>query len=165
MARTTGWYWPWLLGAGLAGIVGVNVLMAVVASSDASGTVVEPDYYRKAVAWDSTMGVRAASARLGWRATAVLAGAAPGAAALEVRLTDAQGAGVTGATVVATLIHNADAARHLAVPLRDAGDGRYVAAPALSHLGRWEVRIEATRGDARFVAVEHTDLVAQPGDE
>jgi len=163
MALQKGWYWPWLLAGGLAAVVGVNSYMAVIASSDANGSVVEPDYYRKAVAWDSTMAVQAASDRLGWRAQASLAEVSGGAAALEVRLTDAQGAAVTGAAVEATLIHNADAATHIAVALTDLGDGRYGASPALAHLGRWEVRIAASRAGAHFVATEHTDLVAPGG--
>ena len=64
-----GWYWPWLLATGLLGIVAVNVTMLFVANSDANGSVVEPDYYRKAVQWDSTMAHRAASDRLGWTAS------------------------------------------------------------------------------------------------
>lgn len=157
-----GWYWPLLLAAGMSGIVGVNVWMLVVASGDANGSVVEPDYYRKAVAWDSTMALRAASDRLGWHTELSLTGASGAASSLELRLADASGAGIAGATVLATLIHNADAARHVDVALRDLGDGRYAAEPALTHPGLWEVRISAVRGAAHFVETRHTDLTARP---
>lgn len=165
MTRKSGWYWPWLLVLGMSGIVGVNVWMLVVASGDANGSVVEPDYYRKAVAWDSTMAVRAASERLGWRTELSLTGASGAPASLEVRLADASGAGIAGAAVTATLIHNADAARHVDVRLRDLGDGRYAAEPALAHPGLWEVRIEATRGTAHFAETRHTDLAVRPAAE
>ncbi len=162
-----GWYWPLLLIAGMSGIVGVNVWMLVVASGDANGSVVEPDYYRKAVAWDSTMALRAASDSLGWGTELSLsgspaAGPAPGGALLELRISDARGAAVSGATVQATLIHNADASRHVEVALKDAGDGRYTGAPVLAHPGLWEVRIDARRGRAHYLETRHTDLVARP---
>ena len=164
MAAKRGWYWPLLLALGMSGIVGVNVWMLVVASGDANGAVVEPDYYRKAVAWDSTMAVRAASDLLKWRAEVSLTGATGAAAMLEIQLADSVGGGVAGAQVAATLIHNADAARHVEVTLRDLGDGRYVGEPTLTHGGLWEVRISAVRGAAHFVHTRHTDLAARPGD-
>jgi nitrogen fixation protein FixH len=164
MAPKQGWYWPLLLGLGMSGIVGVNVWMLVVASGDANGSVVEPDYYRKAVAWDSTMAVRAASDRLLWRAEVSLTGASGAASTLEIQLADSTGAGVAGAQVAATLIHNADAARHVEVTLRDLGDGRYAGEPVITHGGLWEVRITAVRGAEHFVHTRHTDLAARHGD-
>lgn len=162
MTFKKGWYWPFLLGAGMLGIVGVNTTMLFVANGDRNGSVVEPDYYRKAVAWDSTMALRAASDSLGWHAEVELGvGNGPGAL-LELRITDAAGAAVSGATVTATLIHNIDAARHVDVVLRDVGGGRYAADAPLAHAGRWEVRVAADLGAARFVATRHADL-ALPG--
>jgi len=145
----------------MAGIVGVNVVMAFVAGGDANGAVVEPDYYRKAVQWDSTMALRAASARLGWTADVALHEGPRGDTGVDVRLTDGAGAAVTGATVSATLIHNADAARHLDVMLRDLGGGRYAVEAALDHPGQWEVRIDAVRGGAHFVDSQRAEL--RPG--
>ena len=162
MKKHTGWYWPWLLVLGMSGIVGVNVWMLVVASGDANGSVVEPDYYRKAVAWDSTMALRSASDALGWRTELSLTGASGAATSLELRIADASGTCIAGAAVKATLIHNADAARHVDVQLRDLGDGRYAAEPALTHPGLWEVRIEAVRGASHFAETRHTDLTARP---
>ena len=127
--------------------------MLFVANSDANGVVVEPDYYRKAVQWDSTMAHRAASDLLGWTATVALsadaaaAGADEGAATVRVTLTDAAGAGVTGAAVQAVLIHNADAGRPIELQLRDEGAGRYGVNVPLAHPGLWEVRVNASRGD------------------
>ncbi len=153
MALKRGWYWPWLLTAGMSGIVGVNVAMLFVARSDANGVVVEQDYYRKAVQWDSTMALRDESARLGWHATVTL-----GSPAIELALTDATGAGVIGARVQATLIHNADAGRPTEVALQDLGDGRYGGAAVLAHRGLWEVRIRADRGGERFASTTRAEL-------
>lgn len=166
-----GWYWPWLLLAGMGGVVGANVWMAVVATSDANGSVVEPDYYRKAVRWDSTMAERTASDALGWTVTAALSAdaaapeATPATATVNLTLLDRAGRGVAGAEVQVTLIHNADAGRPTELALRDLGDGRYGAEARLAQWGLWEVRVRARRGAAdeaeRFVAITHTDLLAR----
>lgn len=160
MARKQGWYWPWLLAAGMGGVVVSNVWMAVVATSDANGSVVEPDYYRKAVQWDSTMALRAASDALGWRADVAIAGAVGAPARLELRLIDRDGAGVAGATVQVVLIHNTAAADHVNLVLRDVGEGRYVAEPMLPYPGQWEVRLDAVRGGEHFVGSRRADLTA-----
>lgn len=161
MTRTRGWYWPWLLGAGMLGIVGVNVGMLFTARGDRNGAVVEPDYYRKAVTWDSTMARRGESARLGWTATVTLEADARAAAptAVRIELEDAGGAPVDGASVAATLIHNADAGRPLSVRLRERASGAYEGTAQLAFPGRWEVRIVATRGTERFEVTAHTDLL------
>lgn len=154
-----GWQWPLLIGLALAFTVGVNVVMLFAAGSDPNGSVVEQDYYRKAVEWDRTMARRAASAALGWTATATLgAGVRDDAASsragsarrLQVTLRDASGAAIADADVSATLIHNREASTPVALALRPAGDGRYEAEGALAHTGQWEVRIVARRGTERF---------------
>lgn len=164
-----GWYWPWSLAAGLLGFAGLNIAMLFVANSDANGSVVEPDYYRKAVAWDSTMARRAASDLLGWTATVTLsvdaaAGTAPRAATttLRVVLADSSGVGVTGAVVHAVLIHNADAGHPLQLALRERGDGHYDANAPLRHSGRWEVRVSAERAGEHFEVIAHAELDSRP---
>lgn len=161
-----GWQWPVLIGLSLAFTVGVNVVMLFASGADPNGTVVEPDYYRKAVEWDRTMERRAASAALGWTATATLgavtgaaSSAASGAAAgksptastrtLRVELRDAAGASISDAEVSATLIHNREASAP--VPIALAADaGGYSGAGQLVHAGQWEVRIVARRGSERY---------------
>lgn len=159
-----GWQWPVLITLSLAFTVGVNVVMLFAAGSDPNGTVVEPDYYRKAVEWDRTMARRAASASLGWSATARLGTAQAAGSAeasgiatsvrqssreLHVALRDAAGAPITDAEVSATLIHNREASAPVAVALK-AVDGAYAGTGVLTHAGEWEVRIVARRGTERF---------------
>jgi hypothetical protein len=48
-------------------------------------------------------------------------------------------------------IHNRDASRHLVADLAEDADG-YAAPLALRHAGRWELRIDAARDSAHFVA-------------
>lgn len=152
-----GWQWPVLVTAALMFTVGVNVVMLVAATADPNGTVVEPDYYRKAVDWDRTMARRAASAALGWRATATL-GALDGATRpLSVTLVDAAGTPVLADEVHATLIHNRKAStpRELTLRRDDAGTYRVDAPERLA--GLWELRISARRGDERFIATTHVN--------
>ncbi len=145
-----GWQWPLLIGLALAFTVGVNVAMLFAAGADPNGTVVEADYYRKAVEWDRTMARRAASDALGWRATGRIGAIAAGSREVALTLQDAAGAPLVGAEVGATLIHNREAAAPVSVPLVEQGNGRYVAMAPLWHRGMWEVRIVARRGAERF---------------
>lgn len=152
-----GWQWPLLVTAALVFTVGVNVVMLVAATADPNGTVVEPDYYRKAVDWDRTMARRAASAALGWRATATL-GALDGATRpLAVRIVDRDGAAVIADEVHATLIHNRKASTPRELTLRRDASGQYrVDAPERLG-GLWELRISARRGDERFIVTTHVN--------
>lgn len=143
-----GWMWPLGVVAALLFTVSANVVMLVAASSDANGSVVEPEYYRKAVEWDRTLAHRAASERLGWTARVTINPAAPGT--LRVLLTDSLGAAVRGADVAVTMIHNRDAANPLRVTLPSTGNGAYEAQLTVPHRGQWEVRVQARRESLRF---------------
>ncbi len=165
MTDKRGAYWPWLLTLALLFTVSANVVMLFAANSDRNGSVVEPDYYRKAVAWDSTMARRAASDRLGWRAVATVERSVAGAASegeVVVRITDAAGAAVQGAKVTATLIHNLDAGRPTLLRFRESPGRGYAARTRIAHPGRWEVRIEAERDGAQFLATEIVDAREGP---
>lgn len=152
-----GWQWPVLVTAALAFTVGVNVVMFVAANADPNGTVVEPDYYRKAVEWDRTMARRAASDLLGWSARVSLAPAAGGRRHVTVSVRDSSGAAVTGAEVHVTLIHNREASQPVQATLALGADGAYFGDVGVPRQGLWEVRVDARRGEERFVATVHTE--------
>lgn len=147
-----GWQWPLLVTAALLFTVGVNVVMLFAAGGDPNGTVVEPDYYRKAVEWDRTMARRAASDRLGWVSTAEVGALAAGRRDVRVTLRDRDGAPITDAAVEVTLIHNLDAAVPVHGTLR-AQDGGYAASFEIPRGGQWEVRVHAERAAARHLNV------------
>lgn len=152
-----GWQWPLLVVAALAFTVGVNVVMLFAAKADPNGTVTEPDYYRKAVEWDRAMARQAASAQLGWTAAATIGAAARDGRDVAVTIVDAEGRPLSGADVVVTLIHNLAAATHVEGHLLERESGRYsqrIAAPAA---GRWEVRVEARRGEQRYTRTLHAE--------
>ena len=56
----------------LALTVGANFWLYVAANDD-RGIAIEPDYYQKAVAWDSSMAQARENRRSGWRVTPSLA--------------------------------------------------------------------------------------------
>lgn len=148
----SGKWWPLALAAVLGVTVAANVFL-LYAANDRNAAAVEPDYYRKAVAWDSTAAQAARSAGLGWRIdAAILPLDARGAGVVQVRIADPDGAPVAGARVTCTAIHNLDAGRRpQAATVLDA-DGAGTLTLPLRRAGLWELRFMATRGAERFTA-------------
>jgi nitrogen fixation protein FixH len=146
-----GWQWPVLVTAALLFTVGVNVVMLFAAGGDPNGTVVEPDYYRKAVEWDRTMARRAASDRLAWTSAVSLGAAVDGRRELLLTLRDSAGVAVRDADVTVTLIHNLEASTPLQGALSARGEV-YAGALGAARSGQWEVRVEARRGAERYTA-------------
>lgn len=149
--------WPLLITAALAFTVVANMIMLFAAGGDPNASVVEPDYYRKAVEWDSTMARRSASDRLGWAAAVSLGGTVDGVRQVAVLLRDSTGMMVEGATIELTLIHNREASRPVSLTLQAAGAEGYEGTAAAPLNGRWEVRVDARRGDDRFLATLHAE--------
>jgi nitrogen fixation protein FixH len=141
--------WPLAVVAVLAVTVGANVVIYLLAR-DPGAAVVERDYYRRAVAWDSTMADERRSAELGWRLQAELGAVGADGAPLTVRLAGRDGVPLSGATVRVEAVHNRDAGHPVAAALVPAGDGRYAARLPLRHAGLWELRFTAARGGERF---------------
>jgi nitrogen fixation protein FixH len=141
--------WPIAIVVVLAATVAGNIVVYVLAGRG-TGDLVEPDYYARAVAWDSTQADRAASAALGWRADASLARATGGGAAFRLRLWDRAGRPVPGATVSVEGIHNLDPLRRVRGTFVTGPDGTARAHLPFDRAGLWELRVTARRGAARF---------------
>ena len=60
--------WPIAIAGVLGGTVAANAFILVEANR--GNVAIEPDYYRKAVAWDSTLAQAGRNAQLAWRITA-----------------------------------------------------------------------------------------------
>lgn len=142
--------WP----IGIVAALATNVIFTVVTIRLANqpGTeVVEADYYRKAVAWDSTSAIRDASAKLGWTLDAAITPTAPSRARLAVTLADDAGAPIEAANVKVTAIHNRRAEHPVTATL--ARDARgYGADLPLDRPGLWELRFEVRRGTEVFTS-------------
>lgn len=147
--------WP----LAIAGVLGVTVIAngyLIYQANDRDAAVVEPDYYRKALAWDSTLAERRHDADLGWRIEASIGPVGRGAD-VRARLTDRDGRAIEGASVVVHAIHNLDAGHPVVATLPDAGDGLYVARLPLRFAGLWELRFAVTRRGEHFTADARCD--------
>jgi nitrogen fixation protein FixH len=144
--------WPGMV-FGLIGLnFGVVAVTFYLAHSDPSFAV-EPDYDRKALAWDETSRLAARSAALGWTATLeVPPPDAAGDRPFTVRLTDRAAAPVDGATVQIEAFASARASERRRINLRRVEPGLYEGALGRAAGGLWEFRITATRDTERFEA-------------
>ncbi len=143
-------WWPVALVAVLVVTVGANVALLWKANSDPSFAV-EPDYYRRAVLWDSTVARRARSDALQWRAVVQMAPPEEGQATILVTLTDAGGRPVDSADVRVEASHNAEGANLHEAKLLATGPGSYAARIPTAARGLWRVDLTAARGDEQFV--------------
>ena len=150
--------WPLALVAVLGMTVAANVWL-LWAANDEQSRAFEPDYYQKALAWDSTMAEASRSAALGWRVSAWLEAANRPDGRLRVVLADSAGNPINGAAVTATATPIAHADRAATVVLTATAAG-YQAEFPLVYRGLYEIRIEAARGSDRFV----TSVRGTPGD-
>lgn len=150
--------WPIGVAVILGATVVGNLVMMKVANGDPSFAI-EPNYYQKAVQFDSTMAEAKRSAALGWSATStIVASGAANAHTVTVHLLDAQLQPVQGATVTITALFNARANDVLSATLHESAPGLYEASLAARYPGQWEVRVDAVRGTDHFVESTRTDV-------
>lgn len=150
--------WPTLITAALLANLGLGVVLIRVANADRHFAV-EPDYYRKAVEWDSTRAQERRNIALGWHLAPAL-GAVDGIAdpELAVVLRDPSGAPIAGATVTVEAFQVAHAAEVLTARLAESdASGRYLARVPVRRTGLWELRLVASRGETRFTATIRLD--------
>ena len=149
MKRST--LWPIGIATILLTTVAVNFALMYVAGDDPSFAI-EPNYYAKAVAWDSTMAQSARNEHLGWRVVPALAPfSTNGGAVLSVSVFDSTGAPIDDATVKVAALYNGRANVVLESTLRHA-DSAYRGSLPVTHRGQWELRFDVTRGSDRFTS-------------
>ena len=153
--------WPLTLALVLALFVVANALLWIVAA-DPNGSAVEPDYYRKALAWDGVQAQQRVNAGLGWTVQPRFAEGAGGGApsVLEATVVDAAGRPLEGAQVSVTAIHNAFAGHPIALTLAPSGRGVYAGRAEFPRAGLWELRFKVTQGGRSFTADLHADAPA-----
>jgi nitrogen fixation protein FixH len=153
-----GRYWAWGPGLLLTALLGTQLTVLHFVLRDPAFAV-EPDYYRQAITWDERQELERQSRALGWHAS-LSAGMAPGGVEMhtELRLTDAAGAALEGATVRAHAFQNARASQIFDVALLERIPGSYAADIPSGRVGLWEFRLEATRGAAAFRTVLRSEV-------
>ena len=153
-----GWGWPVGVSAILVATMGLNVWVYRVANDDPSFAV-EPDYYQKAVDWDSTLAQRRQNLVLGWHLSPRLEAFTPnGGALLQVTLTDASGAPIRDATVRVAAFFNARANDIIDSTLVRDSAGYAVRLP-VKRGGVWELQFDVRRGAQRFTATSRVEAV------
>jgi nitrogen fixation protein FixH len=166
--------WPTIVVVALAGNVALGITLARIAGSDPSFAV-EPDYYAKAVAWDSVQAQRDRNRELGWQVTPRLGPVTEGATAeLTLGVADRDGAPLLGATLTVEAMPVVQASHVVTATLTDRdGTGAYRAPVAVDRAGLWELRLTAVRGAERFTANLRLDasatavatiITSRPGD-
>ena len=151
--------WPLAIVAVLGVTVLANGVLLWEARQPAAGGL-EPDYYHRALAWDTTQAERARSAALGWHAEGALVRTAAGGLACEITLTDSLGAPLPAARLSVVGVHNLIADTPLTWELSETAPGTYVSPVTLPRAGRWELRVQAVRGAERWVSVLHAEAAA-----
>jgi len=155
--------WP----IGMAVILGVtvvgNLVMMRIANNDPAFSV-EPDYYKKAVFYDSTMAQTHRNLDLGWGVHAFVDSIVQGKPTrLRVVLRDEQARPLLGAAVEATVLFNARANDLTTATLTDEGAGVYTASFPIETPGEWEVRVNAKRDTSHFTSSTRVTAVRAVG--
>lgn len=148
--------WPLAIASVLGVTVVANLWLWRAANEPGTGAL-EPDYYARALAWDSTQVEHSRSVALGWRAEAAFVQPARVGTELRVRMAQRDGSPLTGARVAVVGVHNLESEQPSSWALLERSPGEYVAAVSPAHGGRWELRVSATAGSDRFMSVEHAE--------
>ena len=144
-----GTMWPLIIASALGLHVVGSLVMVYFATSNESYAV-EPDYYRKALAWDDKRAQDRANTELGWQLDYTVVPAAAGQdPTLRVELTTDDGEPVTGTTVTVEAFANARRDDILTATLNPVESG-YVTTMPMRRDGLWEFRFTVTRGDDLF---------------
>ncbi len=152
--------WPAAVIGALVVTVAANVVL-LMAANDSRHAAVEPNYYQKAVAWDSTMAQESRNEALGWSADATME-RVDDEALVRARFTDRTAAPLVGARVAVEGIHNLDSERRIRGELRETAPGIYEAVLPLRRAGLWELRLTVDRRGEHFTAELRRELNRQP---
>ncbi|MBS0187439.1 MAG: FixH family protein [Planctomycetes bacterium] len=165
-AQRGAWKWPALI-IGLiltnATIVGVTVYFA---TSDRTVTV-EPDYYAKALAYDSVIQQRETNRKLGWAASPFFKVGDDGQTLeLHLTLTDAAGKAVTDANVSALVFANLAPRDRQSVKLTPGiAPGEYIARVRPTATGQWRAEFTVSKGSTTFTNQSDLFLLAADSKE
>lgn len=144
--------WPLGITIILGATIAANIVVMRIANDDPAFAV-EPDYYRKAVQYDSTMAQQRANISLGWGIVTALDPIGDGThTRLAVQLLDASRSPLPGARVAVMARFNARANDTLTAVLDEEAPGRYVTTLPIARPGEWEVRVDASHGSQHFSA-------------
>lgn len=123
--------------------------------------MIEPDYYARAVDWDSTKARLDAAKTLGWTFEP---GLSPmlndsGTRLVSLHLLDEYGDPIEDARVDVVLFAHTQAQDRTETALEHSGAGMYQSrVKGMTTLGLWELRVLVTRGDTEALVIESLEL-------
>ena len=137
--------WPLIvIGLLAAQATGLAVMITIAVSDPSVG--VEPDYYEKAVAWDSSVAADRAAKNLGWDAALNMGPLTAADRELHVNISGKDARGIDEARVHVELFHQARSGHRLEADLTGLGAGGYATRLPITRPGLWEVRITVRQG-------------------
>lgn len=159
------WLWPAIVIGFLALHASLWIGFATIAVTDPHFSV-EPDHYRKSLAWDRTAAELRRSRELGWTVQLETDGQAlpPGRRRVACRVLDRDGHPVENARVQIEAFPHAQGNQRLHAELRDEGNGNYTATLPMRRDGLWECRLRVSRGADTFSEVVLHEVSAAPGE-
>ena len=143
-----GWHVLAMLLTFFAVVIGVDVGFSVIAVRTFPGEDIRNSYVQGNL-YNETLAERAKQAALGWTAEASL-GSGNGGAIVTLRLRDAKGEPLTGATVTGRLRRPATTKADRTLVFSSTGGGTYIAPAGDLQAGAWDLAVRATRGSATF---------------
>jgi len=155
--------WPWVIGGALVLHVVVSLGVVFFTATDASYAV-EEDYYEKAINWDKKRAQDRTNNELGWSLTfSAEPPSTPGEQPrIDVRLTDANGEALAGATISLETFHKAHSNEIIRLEIGAAEEaGLYTAWPQMRSNGLWELRFTVDRGKEHFTRAETRHLFVE----
>lgn len=135
-------------------VILVNGIFTYFALSSHPG-VVANDSYTKGLRFNTTLADAAAQRRRGWRSKVTFTPDTPRSGLLELRIVGANGAGINGLALDATLRRPAASDHDLKIGLAGSSDGRYQARLDLPLGGNWDVTFTGIRDGRRVFRLEY----------
>lgn len=133
-------------------VIAINVAFAVVAVRSFPGEDVRRSYLQ-GLNYNDTLAARRAQAALGWVARAALVRQGDGAA-VEIALSNANGAAISTATLTGELRRPATAHFDQTMQFEHVGDGRYRAFVGAIAPGVWRLRAQAAEHETAVLDFE-----------
>lgn len=140
-------------------IIGVNILMATYAVNTFDGQF-EEDAYRNGLNFNERIEASRAQADIGWEAGVSYSA---GDKTLRLELVDANAAPLVGAQLDALLWRQTTQGMDVPLSFQERGNGVYVANIPGGQMGRFELRLTASKNAKRVMFKRSLDLSAQGG--
>lgn len=160
--RERGLHWPLML-LGMFLVSASFVIVTAILGAGSGSHMVEPDYYARAVDWDSERERLQAADRLGWDVRVSASGVLnpTGTRLVSVLLFDAQGEPIENAVVHVTCFANSQAHDRTDLEIPHIGAGQHQARIQGMHQdGLWEFRVSISALGEQALVIESLELGA-----